>query len=280
MRFARILIPAASLAVIALALTTPAQAADLKPRGGALVSVTGGTAKAKPIGNDRYMLMFPEGADITWFGEAKGMGSAPVVGRFTPRQVTKGWTALGHRKGVGVAASLVWQQEGGDTSVVVLASDPQVRADGSLALKVFTQEALPLDLPGYLITVTRAPKTSRGFPVSGPGTWVSGNAYVSTTAKSASSSSGKIYSGAQPSCLPYDHSASVNAKVYFIEVKCGKVTFSNRSYVVITQAAPGQCGSDLFSLTVVTSSDSTTLAVTDLTWDVNGKAIPAGVACS
>jgi hypothetical protein len=61
---------------------------------------------------------------------------------------------------------------------------------------------------------------------------------------------------------------------------CGQVSINDLSYVVITQAAPGQCGSDRFSLNVVTSNASMTLSLTDLTWDVNGNAISAGGSCS
>lgn len=278
MRLTKILIPATALTLTALALATPAQAADLKPRGGALVGVSGGTATAKALSEHRYTLILPEEADISWFGEAKGKGSAPKVGSFTPKQLAKGWTALGHRKGVGVAATLVWQQDGGEASVVVLASDPKVRADGTLALKVFTKQGLPAQLPDYSITVTRAPKASRGFPVYGTGTQVSGSVYVSTDANSANSSSGRIYYGSTK-CQTYSHSTSQN-KSYDLATNCNGVVINSGSYVIIGQAAPGQCGYDRFSLIVGTGKSKTTMSLTDLTWDVNGNAIAPGQACS
>ena len=278
MRLAKFLVPVA-IAATALALTMPAQAANLKPRGGALVNFSGGTATAKALGDHRYTLVLPAEASIAWYGEAKGKGSTPKIGGFTPKQLAKGWTALGHRKGVGVAATLVWQAADGETSVLVLASDPKVRDDGRLTLKVFTKVALPATLPGYSITVTRAPQTSRAFPVYGSAVTVSGSTVVSTTATAPDASEGRMMYGSTK-CFTYSHSVAKNQSIRFGPFDCNGVSVTDQSTVKVSQAAPGQCGKELWSLTLRSGAKTSTMSITPLMWDVNGNAISAGGTCS
>lgn len=272
-------VTAGTLLATALAFAVPAQATELKPRGSALVAVSGGTATAKTLGSHRYTLIFPQGADIAWFGEAKGKGGNPKVGGFTPKQLAKGWTALGHRPGVGVAASLEWRVDGDSTSIVVLASDPKVREDGSLKLRVFTKESLPASLPDYLLTVTHAVKSPRGFPVYGTDQTVSGNVVVSSTATAPDASQGTMMSGSTK-CFSYTHSVSSNQTLRMPFINCNGVVFNDGSTVKISQAAPGQCGKEYWSLIVGTGKSQKTMGITSLTWDVNGNAIAAGQTCT
>lgn len=267
--------------VSALALAAPAQAADLKPKGSALVGISGGTATAKALTNHRYTLTFPQEASIAWFGPAVGKGSTPKVGAFTPKKLEKGWTALGHRARVGVAASLEWQVADGSTSIVVLASDPKVREDGTLKITVFTKEALPAALPGYLLTVTHAAKKVRGFPLYGTNQTVSGSVVVSSDATAADASQGRMMYGSTK-CFTYSHSVS-NKQTYPLPVvagaSCNGVTVNDGSTVKISKAAPGQCGSEYFSLKLGTGKSQTTMGITSLTWDVNGNAVSPGQTC-
>jgi hypothetical protein len=278
MRLATILVPATALAVTALALTSPAQAAELKPKGSAVVGISGGTATAKALTNHRYTVTFPQESNVTWFGTAKDTGGAPRVGSFTPKQLVKGWKALGHRPGVGVAATLVWQAGDGESTLFVLASDPKVQSDGTLKMTVFTKQGLPAELPGYSVTVTRATKSARAFPVNGVEVQVSGSVYFSTQATSATTTSGKIYSGSTK-CMPYSLPLS-SGKAYTFVLKCSDVTFNDGSAIQLYKAASGQCGYDRLTAVLGTGRNMQTYYFISAYWDVNGNAVTAGSTCS
>lgn len=264
-------------ALTGLALASPAQAAELKPKGSAVVGISGGTATAQALTNHRYAVTFPQEASITWFGTAKDKGSAPKVGSFTPKQLAKGWKALGHRPGVGVAATLVWQSGGVESTLLVLASDPKVRSDGTLKMTVFTKQGLPAELPGYSVTVTRAAKSARAFPVDGVAVQVSGSVYFSTQATSATTTSGKIYSGSDK-CMPYSLPLS-SGKAYSFVLKCSDVTFNDGSNINLYKAAPGQCGYDKLTAVLGSGRNQATYSFVSAYWDVNGNAVTAGSKC-
>lgn len=265
-------------ALTGLALASPAQAAELKPKGSALVGISGGTATAQALTNHRYTLSFPQEASITWFGPAKGKGSTPKGGSFTPPQLAKGWKALGHRPGVGVATTLVWQSGDVESTLLVLASDPKVQSDGSLTMTVFTKQGIPAELPGYSITVTRAAQSARAFPVNGVAVLVSGSVYFSTQATSATTTSGKIYSGSDK-CMAYSLPLS-SGKAYTFMIKCADVTFNDGSYIQLYKAAPGQCGYDRLNAVLGSGRNQATYSFVSAYWDVNGNAVSAGQTCS
>lgn len=275
--FATTVLASSTALVTALALAAPAQAAELKPKGSAVVGISGGTATAKALTNHRYAVTFPQEASITWFGTAKDKGSAPRVGSFTPKQLAKGWKALGHRPGAGVAATLVWQTGDIESTLLVLASDPKVQSDGTLTMTVFTKQGLPAELPGYSITVTRAAKSARAFPVNGVAVQVSGSVYFSTQATSATTTSGLIYSGSNK-CMPYSLPLS-SGKAYSFVLKCADVTFNDGSNINLYKAAPGQCGYDKLTAVLGSGRNQATYSFVSAYWDVNGNAVTAGSKC-
>ena len=277
MRNLKVLVAGTVVATV-FALAAPAQAAELKPQGNAVVGISGGTATAQALTNHRYAVTFPQEASITWFGTAKDKGSAPKVGSFTPKQLAKGWKALGHRPGVGVAATLVWQSGQVESTLLVLASDPKVQSDGTLEMTVFTKQGLPAELPGYSLTVTRAAKSARAFPVDGVGVQVSGSVYFSTQATSATTTSGKIYSGSDK-CMFYNLPLGSGKTAYSFVLKCSDVTFNDGSVINLYKAAPGQCGYDKLTAVVGSGRNQATYNFVSAYWDVNGNAVTAGSKC-
>lgn len=131
-----------------------------RPDGEALVRIDGGTAYTRKTGKHSYKFLVPDGANITWFGEVSGKGL--VTGSFSRSGLVKGWTRLGHRAGVGVAATLAW----GDQASLARVSDPRVNAEGMLVFKASTRQPLPKKLPSFSLNITRATKTVRagGYP--------------------------------------------------------------------------------------------------------------------
>lgn len=131
----------------------------------AFLRVDGGTAYAKKIEKDRYRITLPKGTDITWLGEAGG--KSDQWGTFTPTKLTKAWTRIGHRAGVGVQSTITWRAAGTDYTSFVDArvSDPRINRDGMLVFTARTvRGALPKMLPDFSFNISSTQERPRKYP--------------------------------------------------------------------------------------------------------------------
>lgn len=232
---ARVSLAATAAAVTALALALPSHAAPLTapaaaPKGGAVVSVSGGDATVRQVRAHRYRLVVPKDASLAWVGDP---GNGPLWGSFTPRSLMSGWTGLGHRAGVGVATTLTWgsEEEAQRSAELVLASDPRVNRRGELTFRIDTKDALPRMLDNFRMTVTRVDKGARAFPVSGQ-LQVSGPVYLSTTGTggppsygAVPPSNGMLYAGrgtqVDTACWTYTHDGPIGETTIPSKLTCG-----------------------------------------------------------
>lgn len=131
----------------------------------AFLRVDGGTAYATKIDRNRYTVRLPKGTDITWLGEAGG--KPDQWGTFTPAKLTKAWTRIGHRSGVGVQSTITWRAAGTDyTSFVdALVSDPRINRDGVLVFTARTARGtLPKVLPDFSFNISSTQERPRKYP--------------------------------------------------------------------------------------------------------------------
>ena len=149
----------------------------------AFLRVDGGTAYAKKIDRNRYTVRLPKGTDITWLGEADG--KPDQYGTFTPTKLTKAWTRMGHRSGVGVQSTITWRAAGTDyTSFVdALVSDPRINREGVLVFTARTARgSLPRVLPDFSFNISPAAKTPRTYPIVWGPNEMSGGLYFKAQA--------------------------------------------------------------------------------------------------
>lgn len=149
----------------------PAADAGLKPSGSALLHVGGDdqTAYAKKVKGKTFKVMAPADAGVAWVGLVDGKGDRS--GSYTPQQLVKAWTVLGHRQGSGVQSTITWFPKGSDIMSFRSAkvSDPRINAQGELVFTATINDVmasdLPVALPRFGINISRAGQQSRGYPI-------------------------------------------------------------------------------------------------------------------
>ena len=176
MRFPRALVATTVLSsgaalVAALALAAPAQAAELKPSGSALIRIDGDRAIAKKASDDRDFIVMPAGAEAGWIGPAAGVEGISS-GRFGARTLVSSWAGLGHRGKTGVLTTLTWMTASGKKSTLARVSDPRMNADGRLVFTARSPRPLPRVMEDFSVNISGAPEgrvTSRTTPYPYPG---------------------------------------------------------------------------------------------------------------
>lgn len=178
MRIRKPMVTVGALAALTLSLVAPsahavAPAADagLKPSGSALLHVGGDdqTAYAKKVKGKTYTVKAPADAEVAWVGVVEGKGDRS--GSYTPQQLVKAWTVLGHRKGSGVQSTITWFPKGSDMMSFRSAkvSDPRINSKGELVFTATINDVmandLPVTLPRFGINISRAGQQSRGYPI-------------------------------------------------------------------------------------------------------------------
>lgn len=157
--------------VAALALAAPAQAAELKPSGSALIRIDGDRAIAKKASDGRYFIVMPAGAEAGWIGPAAGVEGISS-GRFGARTLVSSWAGLGHRGKTGVLTTLTWMTASGKKSTLARVSDPRMNADGRLVFTARSPRPLPRVMEDFSVNISGAPEgrvTSRTTPYPYPG---------------------------------------------------------------------------------------------------------------
>lgn len=159
-----------TVALASLPLSAGAAGSTLKPAGAAFVHVggEGQTAYSVKVKSSTYKIKAPADAVIDWVGVVKGKGDRS--GTYTPKQLAKAWTALGHRKGAGVQSTITWFAAGSETMSFRSAkvSDPRVNTKGELVFTAQLNDGRTTPLPGVLpefgINISRAESSSRAYP--------------------------------------------------------------------------------------------------------------------
>ena len=165
-----ILASSAALAT-ALVVAAPAQAAELKPSGSALIRIDGDRAIAKKASDGRYFIVMPAGAEAGWIGPAAGVEGISS-GRFGARTLVSSWAGLGHRGKTGVLTTLTWMTASGKKSTLARVSDPRMNADGRLVFTARSPRPLPRVMEDFSVNISGAPEvrvTSRTTPYPYPG---------------------------------------------------------------------------------------------------------------
>jgi hypothetical protein len=195
-----------------------------RPVGNVVIRVDGGgNARVVDAGGGRFRMILPKNASIQWLGATQTRDVA--IGDFTTGRLVQAWQNIGHRRTAGVISTLTWRANGETTQwASARVSDPRINARGRLVLTVRSTTDLPPQMPRYTINITRAAQTTRSFPVSGPAVQLSGSIYAQSTAQSATSSTGSIYSDSG-TCFSYSHSTTVNARVTYGGT-CAGIRFS------------------------------------------------------
>ncbi len=163
-----------TVALGAPALSAGAADSTLKPAGSAFVHVggEGQTAYSVKVKSSTYKIKAPADAVIDWVGVVKGKGDRS--GTYTPKQLAKAWTALGHRNSAGVQSTITWFAAGSETMSFRSAkvSHPRVNGKGELVftatLNGASTSGLPKVLPEFGINVSRASSQPRGYPYYWP----------------------------------------------------------------------------------------------------------------
>ena len=176
---------AASVALTGLAVSSPAQAAEIVPSGSALIRLDGERAVAKQASDGRYFIVMPAGAEAGWIGPAAGVEGVSS-GRFGARTLVASWADLGHRGKTGVLTTLTWTTSNGKESALARVSDPRMNADGRLVFTARSPKALPRVMQDFSVNISGAPEVrtttrSTTYPFVGnaigiPGSTVSINA--------------------------------------------------------------------------------------------------------
>ena len=157
--------------VAALALAAPAQAAELKPSGSALIRIDGDRAIAKKASDGRYFIVMPAGAEAGWIGPAAGVEGISS-GRIGARTLVSSWAGLGHRGKTGVLTTLTWMTASGKKSTLARVSDPRMNADGRLVFTARSPRPLPRVMEDFSVNISGAPEgrvASRTTPYPYPG---------------------------------------------------------------------------------------------------------------
>lgn len=199
--------------VASMGVATATDAPVERPVGNVVIRVDGGTAQALRAGANRFQVVLPKAASITWLGATATRSAA--IGDFTSGRLVEAWQNIGHRRPAGVVSTLTWRANGEKTQwVSAKVSNPRLNARGQLMLTVDSPTALPPKMPRYSINITRAAQTTRSFPISGPAVQLSGSVYAQSIPQSATSSTGSIYS-ASGTCFSYSHSTTVNPRATY-----------------------------------------------------------------
>lgn len=259
---ALVLVPVTGLAA------SPAQAANLKPDGSAIVRVSGGTAVAKETGKRTYRVVVPQEAGVNWLGKVSGRGY--INGTFTKASLVKSWGRLGYRSDVGVQSTIMWSRASGFTdSRNTLVSDLRINKKGDL---VFTakvtdrQPNLPKTLPDFALNLARAdeqtpryshqwgdPYTITGslgyYTVASGDTW----GYIQFVRKDASGAWVNCpttnSSGASQNPSPGASGAGMQTVPFPSTVQCGGATVSNGYINWQGQQRPGNWSGFSFTYT-------------------------------
>lgn len=145
---------------------------SVKPAGAAFVHVggEGQTAHSVKVKATTYKIKAPADVVIDWVGLVEGSGDRS--GSYTPKQLAKAWTALGHRKSAGVQSTITWFAAGSETMSFrsAMVSNPRVNGKGELIFTAKLNDGRTTPLPGVLpefgINISRAAGQSRGYPVT------------------------------------------------------------------------------------------------------------------
>lgn len=149
----------------------PVADTGLKPSGSALLHVGGDdqTGYAKKVRGKTYTVKAPADAEVDWVGVVEGQGDRS--GSYTPQQLVKAWTVLGHRKGSGVQSTITWFPKGSELMSFRSAkvSDPRINSKGELVFTATINDVmatdLPVTLPRFGINISRAGQQPRGYPI-------------------------------------------------------------------------------------------------------------------
>lgn len=147
----------------------PSQAAaPSRPDGKALVRVAGVDGIVKELSENRYRIVVPKGASISWLGT---VGPRTRVGSFTPKALVAGWGRMGHTFKKSVTTTLTWTGGGKENvAALVRLSRPRLNGEGQLTFivrQVLTQNQIneiPRQLAEFSINITRS-----GPPPQPPG---------------------------------------------------------------------------------------------------------------
>ena len=144
----------------------------VKPAGAAFVHVggEGQTAHSVKVKATTYKIKAPADAVIDWVGVVEGKGDRS--GNYTPKQLAKAWTALGHRTSAGVQSTITWFAAGSETMSFrsAMVSNPRVNSKGELVFTAKLNDGraapLPSVLPEFGINISRAQPQQRNYPVN------------------------------------------------------------------------------------------------------------------
>lgn len=184
-----------SVTLASLPLSAGAASSTLKPAGAAFVHVggEGQTAYSVKVKSSTYKIKAPADVAIDWVGAVTGKGERS--GTYTPKQLAKAWTALGHRPRAGVQSTITWYAAGSETMSFRSAkvSHPRVNGKGELVftatLNGASTSGLPSVLPEFGINISRAESSSRAYPIYwSVETITSGFGYQASTGGDASGS--------------------------------------------------------------------------------------------
>ena len=145
-------------AAVALGLLAPsavtAAPTPEKPTDQAMVRIDGGTAYAIDKGNNRYRVVLPKGASISWMGE---VGKELSIGTFTPKALVGGWSRLGHRDGPDSLTTLTWVEPGSADATYRLAhiGKPRINAKGQVTFAADVPRGLPAKMPKFSVNIAR-----------------------------------------------------------------------------------------------------------------------------
>ena len=266
----------ACVALAAIPQSAGAADSTLKPSGAAFVHVggEGQTAYTVKIKASTFKIKAPADAVIDWVGVVKGKGDRSGV--YTPRQLAKAWTALGHRKGAGVQSTITWFAAGSETMSFRSAkvSDPRVNAKGELVFTAQLNDGRTTPLPGVLpefgINIARAEPQSRGYPINwGLTTITSDFGYTGSALGDASGKvglqnlSGSVWADCAGTTLTPSGASNITLKIP-AQVVCGAYTvYTDKTLVT-------------YSLPTGDNNDWVMLPCWHITWGSNSKSI----ACS
>lgn len=265
-----------TVALASLPLSAGAAGSTLKPAGAAFVHVggEGQTAYSVKVKSSTYKIKAPADAVIDWVGVVKGKGDRS--GTYTPKQLAKAWTALGHRNSAGVQSTITWFAAGGETMSFRSAkvSDPRVNTKGELVFTAQLNDGRTTPLPGVLpefgINISRAGSQSRGYPINwGLTTITSDFGYKGSALGDASGKvvlqnlSGSAWGDCAGTTLTPSGASNITLKIP-AQVVCG-------AYTVYTDKTLVN-----YSLPTGDNNDWEMLPCWHITWGSNSKSI----ACS
>lgn len=168
MRFRYLRTTVASLAALVLIAcgSTVANAAPDPLRGGgkAIVRIDAPKIVVEKIGQNQHRITLPTSAKGQWLGTRK---KSLMIGELTARELVKGWSALGHKRGSKVATTIKWKSAGGKVQFIpAQISQAKKLADGRTTFDVTSVSAIPSQLTNASLNFARAsgPALRKSYP--------------------------------------------------------------------------------------------------------------------